>query len=70
MGAEVYGEVRGARARGGPARSDTRHFLDGTYCGYRGHHIELDLLPICHTDEEDLVLVVTRARNQRKLSGL
>lgn len=56
--------------RGGSARSDTRHFLDGTYCGYRGHHIELDLLPIYHIDEEDLVLVATRARNQRKLLGL
>lgn len=70
MGAEVYGEVRGAHVRGGSARSDTRHFLDGTYCGYRGHHIELDLLPIYHVDEEDLVLVATRARNQRKLLGL
>lgn len=70
MGAEVYREVRGAHARGGSARSDTHPLSGRDVLRVRGHHIELDLLPIYHTDEEDLVLVATRARNQRGLLGL
>lgn len=53
--------------REGLPEATHNHFLDGTY---RGYHIELDLLLIYHIDEEGLVLVATRARNQRELLGL
>ena len=46
------------------------HFLDGTYCGHRGYHIELGLLLIYDIDEEGLVLVATLAKNQREVLGL